>query len=194
MLSFLTSLDMSLFWFINSHHSVFFDCFFSLVTLFGNGWVVTPVLLALVIIKVPRQKLVPFIASATFFIVGAGLINTQIKQSLDRPRPLSFFAKETGPHSRSVHAVGERLCYNSFPSGHSNTAFAAATLLALRFGGMYWLAYAVAFIVGYSRIYMGMHFPSDVAAGALLGVILMVIWSKIYMWYDCRRARKNDKK
>jgi Membrane-associated phospholipid phosphatase len=197
MLSFLPSTNVSLFWLINSHHNVFFDCFFSIVTNLGNGWVVTPVLLTIVIIKVPRQKLALFIASATFFMVGSGLINTQIKQSFNRPRPLTFFAKETGYGSneqRSVHAVGERLYWNSFPSGHSNTAFAAATMVALRFGGVFWLAYVVACLTGYSRIYMGTHFPSDVAAGAFLGVIIMWIWSKIYLWYDCRRTNKNDKK
>ena len=195
-MAFLLYFDHNLFWLINSLHCAFLDRFFLIATNLGNGWVVTPILLLIVFIKVPRQKLGPFIISATLFMVGTGLINTQIKQSIDRPRPMTFFAKEIAPHSneRFVHVVGQRLCCNSFPSGHTNTAFAAATLLALRFGGLYWLAFVLAGIVGYSRVYMGVHFPSDVAAGAFLGIVIMWIWSKIYLWYDLGRTQSNDKK
>jgi undecaprenyl-diphosphatase len=196
MFTFLLHIDHNLFWFINSLHCAFLDNFFLITTNLGNGWVVTPVLLLIAFIKVPRQKLGPFIISATLFMVGSGLINTQIKQSFSRPRPVSSFSEEIAPRPnehRSVHAIGERLYCNSFPSGHSNTAFAAATLLALGFGGLYWLAFAVAGIVGYSRIYLGAHFPSDVVAGALLGFIVMWIWFKLYLWYDRRKAQSNDK-
>lgn len=195
MISILSSTDSSLFWLINSHHNVFFDCFFSIATNLGSGWVVTPILLTIAFIKIPRKKLVPFIVSTTLFMVGSGLINTQIKQSFDRPRPLAFFSKEAAPGAdaqREVHAAGERLYCNSFPSGHSNTAFATATLLALRFGGLYWLAFVLAGMVGYSRIYLGVHFPSDVFAGALLGIAFMWAWSRVYLWYDCGKTKKDD--
>ena len=203
MLAFLSTIDHNLFWLINSHHRFFFDCFFSVVTYLGNGWVVTPVLLAIVLIKVPRKKLFSFIVFSTIFMVGSALINTQIKQSFNRARPMAFFVNETSRvraaqpkasgASYAVHVVGERMCCNSFPSGHSNTAFSAATLVALSFGNMFWLAYLVAGIVGYSRIYMGAHFPSDVAAGALLGVFVLWIGLKIYFWYDRKGTLRNDK-
>ena len=69
--------------------------------------------------------------------------------------------------------VGKELSFGSFPSGHANTAFSAATLLSLEFGGWFWLCYIPAFLVGYSRIYMGVHFPLDVAAGAAIGIVIM---------------------
>ena len=190
MLPFLSGIDHGLFWLINSHHCAFLDHFFLITTNLGNGWVVTPVLLIIACIKVPRKKLISFIVCATLFMVGSALINSHIKQSYNRARPLTFFEKKTTRYSnqpRAVHAVGERLCCNSFPSGHSNTAFASATLVALRFGGMYWLTYIIAFIVGYSRIYMGVHFPSDVAAGALLGIGVMYMGFMVFNWYDRRK-------
>ncbi len=59
----------------------------------------------------------------------------------------------------------------SMPSGHTTAAFAIATALTLRYPKpyVYIPAYAWAAFVGYGRIYMGLHYPSDVLAGALLG-------------------------
>ncbi len=59
----------------------------------------------------------------------------------------------------------------SFPSGHSTGVFAIATMLALRYPkpAVYIPAFAWAAMVGYGRIYFGLHYPGDVLAGALLG-------------------------
>ncbi|MGO9481850.1 MAG: phosphatase PAP2 family protein [Candidatus Kryptoniota bacterium] len=59
----------------------------------------------------------------------------------------------------------------SMPSGHATAAFAIATALTLRYPRpyVYIPAYAWAVFVGYGRIYLGLHYPSDVLAGALLG-------------------------
>ncbi len=60
----------------------------------------------------------------------------------------------------------------SFPSGHTGASFAAAS--ALFFGGnrMWAVASALAVLIGFSRIYLYVHYPSDVLAGALLGIML----------------------
>lgn len=59
----------------------------------------------------------------------------------------------------------------SMPSGHTTAAFAIATALTLRYPKpyVYIPAYAWAAFVGYGRMYLGLHYPSDVVAGALLG-------------------------
>ena len=58
----------------------------------------------------------------------------------------------------------------SFPSGHSMVAFALAEVYGDAYGR--WWTYPLAAVVGYSRIYLGAHWPSDVAAGALVGAVL----------------------
>lgn len=59
----------------------------------------------------------------------------------------------------------------SFPSGHTATSFACAVVLARAGGIMRWLPLTVAVLIGFSRIYVGVHYPFDVLAGALVGLL-----------------------
>jgi undecaprenyl-diphosphatase len=60
--------------------------------------------------------------------------------------------------------------FPSFPSGHAAGAFALATLTALFWPRRRWLPFSGAVLVAYSRVYLGQHYPSDVLAGAILGM------------------------
>ncbi|MEM4331609.1 MAG: phosphatase PAP2 family protein [Candidatus Anstonellales archaeon] len=79
-----------------------------------------------------------------------------------------------------VHTVGPIYKNKSFPSGHTCSAFAAATFLSLLFRGWWYLTFIVALLVGYSRVYLGQHVPSDVLGGAILGFFIMLIVIKIF--------------
>jgi len=68
--------------------------------------------------------------------------------------------------------VGYRAGGRSFPSGHTSQAFFMVTLLAPHFHASAWvvfLLYAIALLVGVTRMYVGAHYPRDVLAGAILG-------------------------
>lgn len=68
---------------------------------------------------------------------------------------------------RTTHHSG-----SSFPSNHAANAFAAASILAVALPGSSMLVFFVAFLIAYSRVYVGVHFPADVLAGALLGMAI----------------------
>lgn len=57
----------------------------------------------------------------------------------------------------------------SFPSGHATVAFACATVLALAVPRLRWPLYALAALIAFSRVYVGVHYPGDTVAGAVLG-------------------------
>jgi undecaprenyl-diphosphatase len=97
--------------------------------------------------------------------VGIGsLIVALLKESLDRPRP-----EHADP---GIDAAVATPGSPSFPSGHTATAFAAAAAVGAFYPRLRWPLYSLAALVGLSRIYLGVHFTLDVAAGAILGTAI----------------------
>lgn len=87
-----------------------------------------------------------------------------VKSIINRPRPDQAYPGDIQTYTTSNG--------KSFPSGHATLAFATATTLALEYKKWYITvpAYAWAASVGYSRMRLGRHYPTDVAAGALVGI------------------------
>lgn len=85
-----------------------------------------------------------------------------LKRIVNRPRPVYTYS--------DIQAI-EYERYYSFPSGHTSNAFCTATSLSLNFKKWYVVvpAFAWAGVVGYSRMHLGVHYPTDVLAGAILG-------------------------
>lgn len=96
-------------------------------------------------------------------LIVASFISTAMKHAIHRKRPFETYAFI----DPQVSAEAGR----SFPSGHTSSAFAAATSLSISFPK--WYVIAPAFLwagtVGYSRLHLGVHYPSDVLAGAVVG-------------------------
>ncbi len=98
---------------------------------------------------------------------GSLIINTAITQGLkytfNRQRPYISYPGQVFPYSFDTDP--------SFPSGHTSSAFATATTLSIEFKKWYVVipAYLWAGGVGYSRLYLGEHYPTDVLAGAAVG-------------------------
>ena len=64
---------------------------------------------------------------------------------------------------------------NSFPSGHTSTSFACATVLSFFVPRAAPAFYLLALAIGYSRIYVGVHWPLDVLGGAVIGLVTALL-------------------
>ena len=107
-----------------------------------------------------------------------------VKIAINRKRPV-----EKDPNFTTVVAAGSR----SFPSGHTSEAFSMATSVSLSFPKWYVAvpAYSFASLVGYSRMYLGVHYPSDVIAGAILGTASAYGMHKANQWLQRKKIVKR---
>ncbi|MFF2997130.1 bifunctional phosphatase PAP2/diacylglycerol kinase family protein [Streptomyces sp. NPDC057950] len=103
-------------------------------------------------------------------------VNTVAKWSTRRPRPLLDLVPSVRHLARQPHST-------SFPSGHSASAAAFATGVALESAGHGALVAPVAAAVAFSRVYVGVHYPGDVLAGVAIGVGAAVLTAR---WWPPR--------
>ncbi len=120
------------------------------------------------------------------FLVAA-FISTALKYSVNRDRPFvtyPFIEKATSGGSPS------------FPSGHTSAAFATATSLSIAFPK--WYVIAPSFLwsgaVGYSRMDLGVHYPSDVLAGAIVGSGSALLSYELNKWINKKRRQHRNEK
>ena len=116
------------------------------------------------------------------FIVNA-FVTTALKYSIKRDRPFVTYPdidKQTSGGS------------SSFPSGHTSIAFATATSLSMAFPKWYVIApsFVWASAVGYSRMDLGVHYPSDVLAGAIIGSGSAYLTYKLNKWVNKKKQKK----
>ena len=115
------------------------------------------------------------------FLVNA-FITTALKYAIKRDRPFVTY-----PEIQKLSSGGS----GSFPSGHASEAFATATSLSLAFPKWYVIApsFVWASLVGYSRMDLGVHYPSDVAAGAIVGAGSAYLSYKLNKWINEKKQK-----
>jgi membrane-associated phospholipid phosphatase len=141
-------------------------------------------LLAPTIARRPR-----WIAAALLASPFAILYTYAIKILADVPRPPEVLSPET------IHIIGMALRSNSFPSGHTLTAFVVAGVLTLCIRRpLAWLAVPLAALVAFSRIAVGAHWPLDLLGGAMGGWATAAIgcaWSARWRFWESVRGQRT---
>lgn len=137
-----------------------------IVTYFGSELILIPLAGLLYLLSKSNKLEAAFVV--VFAVVVSDLVLLILKSGYVRPRPshiLNGVILPLGVDNES-----------SFPSGHTARAFAVSSLVSLRMGRKYAFLVILAIGVALSRIIIGVHFPSDVVGGALLGILLGLLY------------------
>jgi undecaprenyl-diphosphatase len=123
----------------------------------GLVWIVS----ATALVAFRRLPVRALISLALALLLAAAAVDRVLKPLVDRQRPFV-----TAPE---VPVIGDRPDDASWPSGHAANAFAGAYVLSALAPQARALWWALAFAIAYSRVYVGVHYPYDVIAGAAIG-------------------------
>lgn len=172
----------------------FFTPFFEFVSFLGKGGICLILLsLALMFFRRTRRFGTAMLIGIT---LGAIITNLCLKVFIARPRP---YADESSLFYRLWLKVGQNIeSDKSFPSGHTTAAFATMTPAFILGNRKVKLASLLfAFLMGIARIYLVVHFPSDVLAGMLVGIfagsVAVLIAQKLpRRWYKWDALKKKE--
>ena len=154
------------FLFFNTDGGAFMDQFFKWATWGAEGWVWIPYLSLVVILFKKEVKLIllNFLLSTLFTQISKHVIWDNVNRPILSGIPLN-----------EIHTVPGLVthAYNSFPSGHTATAFTLFLLTVYLFPTKWTFAIGIiyAIICAYSRVYLGQHFPMDLGGGMLVAVL-----------------------
>ena len=155
---------------LNPYHTKWLDLFFSKFTFLGDGLFV--VILAVILFFTSKTQRLSILVLVSYIV--SGLLAQLLKHSFNAPRPKVFFKPEEYQHFIDGVSIANR---ESFPSGHTTSAFALAFILVYSTNKKSFqvILLLLAIAAGYSRIYLGQHFLTDVLFGAFLGTFISAL-------------------
>ena len=180
------SFDLPILDWIQAHlQSDLMDTIMPIITLFGDAGIFWMILAALLLFfpKTRRTGIGMFVA----MIMGLIVCNITLKPLVARMRPYDFQIQELGKTWNDILLAGKLLVETphdySFPSGHTIASFEACTVLLLNDKRMGIPATILAILIAFSRLYLYVHYPTDVIfalfAGILFGILGNLIAQKI---------------
>ncbi len=189
MTDFLYSIDLSILYFFNhTLSSGVLDRFFSTITNVNNWYIAYIILIGICWTKGGRIGKIAVVGVLILILVSDQLGHRVIKEIFLRPRPCNVIVNILTP-------LGCTGSY-SFPSNHAINNFAAAMFFYRIFPNLKWVLFITAFLVALSRIYLGLHYPSDMLGGIIIGLFFGFLFAeaaiRIDGWFDRRNKSKVD--
>lgn len=167
--------------FLNKYHSNFFDVLFKYATYLGDGIMFGVLFLCFLFVK--KRVAYAFAIGGFLTLLVTYLFKKVIFSGL--PRPVQLLGVD------NLHLIeGVKMAFwNTFPSGHTTTAFAIFTILCLYFNKCksQYLWVSLAIIAGLSRVYLSQHFWLDIFVGSFIGIIIGFVSMMIF--YKPNRVR-----
>jgi undecaprenyl-diphosphatase len=156
-----------------------YDCFWAI---YSDKWTWIPFILVIVYCLLRpgnwKHRLLIIGSVALLFLLSDFVVSSFIKNVICRPRP----SHDPAVMSLLSYVNDYRGGAYGFPSNHASNGFATATFLALLFRNRWVTLSAFLWAVGscYSRMYLGVHYPTDILCGALLGTLFAFLVFILY--------------
>lgn len=190
MIDTIISLDIKLFYIINGVRTSYLDKILPLFSQKTSLFLFYIFLFLLVVFLYSRERklsLKKYLFLILFFILGFGISDFScgkiFKPIFQRERPFACLPRSLFLHRRPLQICGNPLTYKktlSFPSCHAGNAGFGSTFLSFLKPSLSPLTILFALLVGYSRIYLGHHFPLDVFGGYILGFLIGFIFYRVW--------------
>lgn len=188
------NIELSILDWIQTLHTPFLDKIMVFITRLGDAGIIW-IVLSIVLLLIPKTRKSGVVMVAAL-VVDVILCNIVLKNLVARTRPYDV---NTG-----VHLLVAKLHDYSFPSGHTAASFASVTALYLAGEKKLWkFALVLACLIAISRLYLYVHYPTDVLGGILFGVIsgylgyrkvLKWRWPKIIDWELYAEIPESDQR
>ena len=160
-------------WIAQHCHTDWLDTIMPAISQLGNSGAIW-ILLALGILVLSRRQKATGFQVLLALLLSLIICNLILKNGVGRIRPFAL--------NEAVELLIPPPGDPSFPSGHTSASFAAATVLLLTRWQGRWAALVLAGLIAFSRLYLYVHFPTDVlgglVAGVLCGVLAVTIWNR----------------
>lgn len=177
-----------LLWMRDVFQCAFLDWFMPLITKLGDEGIFW-IAVAVVLLFIPKCRKAGA-AIGLSLLIGLLIGNLTLKPLIARIRPYDLYYELNGEHIKLLIDAESSF---SFPSGHTLASFEAATALLLNKRKLGIIALVLAILIAFSRMYLFVHYPTDILGGAVLGIGIGFLGSfivnKAIELYKAKKAR-----